>query len=289
MHTSSGSIGIIGGSGLYNFEALEIIQTLDVKTPFGKPSAPLVGGVLAGRQVWFLARHGKGHTILPTELNHRANIWALKSVGVEWIISITAVGSLRDDYAPRDIVIPHQLIDHTSRRRDSTFFGDGIVAHPSLAHPYAKDLRAIIIQACKETHTKHHAQGIYINMDGPAFSTQAESQLYRQWGCDIIGMTNAAEAKLAREAEIAFATISMVTDYDCWHPEHDNVEVEMIIGHLMANAAKSQELIKAIIPMIPNKANLPEHKSLEFAIITAKELWPETTIKKLEPILRRFL
>ena len=287
MQTSS--IGIIGGSGLYEFDALEINQTLDLDTPFGKPSAPLVGGLLAGRQVWFLARHGKGHTILPTELNHKANIWALKSVGVDWIISITAVGSLREDYAPRDMVIPHQLIDHTSRRSDSTFFGKGIVAHPSLAHPYAQDLRDIIIQACAETSTKHHTQGTYINMDGPAFSTQAESQLYRQWGCDIIGMTNAAEAKLAREAEIAFATLSMVTDYDCWHPDHDNVEVAMVIGHLMANAAKSQELLQTIIPMIPQEANSPEHKSLECAIITAKELWPEETINQLKPILQRFL
>ncbi len=289
MQVSGSHIGIIGGSGLYEFEALEINQTLDIETPFGKPSAPLVGGTLAGRQVWFLARHGKGHTILPTELNHKANIWALKSVGVDWIISVTAVGSLRDDYAPRDMVIPHQLIDHTSRREHATFFGGGIVAHPSLAHPYAEDLRQILIKACEQTSTTHHAQGIYINMDGPAFSTQAESQLYRQWGCDIIGMTNATEAKLAREAEIAFATLSMVTDYDCWHPEHDNVEVEMIIGHLMANAAKSQELLQAIIPMIPSEADYPEHKSLEFAIITAKDIWPKTTVKKLEPILRRFL
>lgn len=283
------SIGIIGGSGLYNFEALEVTQTLDMETPFGKPSAPLVGGILAGRQVWFLARHGKGHTILPTELNHRANIWALKSVGVEWIISITAVGSLREDYAPRDIVIPHQLIDHTSRRSEATFFGEGIVAHPSMAIPYCEELRRILITACEQTQTTHHAQGIYINMDGPAFSTQAESNLYRQWGCDIIGMTNAAEAKLAREAEIAFATLSMVTDYDCWHPEHEHVEVEMIIGHLMANSAKSQELLQTIIPLIPEIAQTPEHKSLEFAIITAKELWSKATIKKIEPILRRFL
>lgn len=283
------AIGIIGGSGLYELEGFEMTEERVVQTPFGEPSDALVGGRLAGRQVWFLPRHGRGHRLLPTEINHRANLWALRSLNVRWLICVTAVGSLREEYPPRDVVLPDQYFDRTSRREQHTFFGHGIAAHVGFAEPVSAGLRAILRQCAAEAGIPCHDGGTYVNMDGPAFSTRAESNANRQLGFDVIGMTNLPEAKLAREAEIALATLALITDYDCWKIEEEPVSAEAVMGHLQANVATAKRLLAAAIPRIPATPEWPEHRSLDGAIMTAKALWPAATVAKLRPLLERLL
>lgn len=280
-------IGIIGGSGLYQIEGFTSPEELNVETPYGKPSDGIIGGKIRGRQVYFLPRHGRGHRIMPHELNHRANIYALRSLNVRWIICITAVGSLQEKYRPRDIVLPSQFYDRTSRRAEHTFFGSGIVAHVSFAEPICTPLRHILAETARDAgHTVHNG-GTYVNMDGPAFSTRAESEVHRQLGFDVIGMTNLGEAKLAREAEIALATLAMVTDYDCWKVDEEPVTAQTVFGHLVANAEAAKNLITKIIPRIPLEPNWPEHSALDNALLTDKAHWPQETVEKLGPILSR--
>jgi 5'-methylthioadenosine phosphorylase len=283
------AIGVIGGSGLYELEGLTGVEEIRVETPFGDPSDAIISGKFAGRRVCFLARHARGHRLLPTELNHRANIWALRSLNVRWIIAVTAVGSLREACAPRDIVLPDQFFDRTSNRAEHTFFGRGIVAHISFAEPISKNLRELLHKEASNLKLNVKNGGIYVNMDGPAFSTRAESETNRQLGFDVIGMTNLPEAKLAREAEIALATLAMVTDYDCWKIEEEAVNAHAVIEHVSANAANAKAVLKRVIPQIPGEPNWPEHQALDHAIMTDKSLWPEQTSRNLEPILNRFL
>ena len=283
------AIGIIGGSGLYDIEGFEDREEFAVETPWGLPSEVITGGMLAGRRVFFLPRHGRGHRILPHELNHRANIHALRSLGVRWIICVTAVGSLREEYAPRDILLPDQFFDRTSRRDQHTFFGGGIAAHVGFSDPVSGGLRSILHGVCQEQGRRVHNGGTYVNMDGPAFSTRAESNANRQMGFDVIGMTNLPEAKLAREAEIALATISMITDYDCWKVEEDPVSAHAVLGHLLANAAAAKAILAAAIPRIPAVPNWPEHQALNAALVTDRLLWPAETTERLKLILGRFL
>jgi 5'-methylthioadenosine phosphorylase len=284
------AIAIIGGSGLYEIEGAEKIDNHVIRTPYGAPSADITECHIEGRRVFFLPRHGKGHTILPHELNHRANFWALKSLGVRWVIAVTAVGSLQDEYAPRDIVLPDQYFDRTSRRNEHTFFGDGICAHVAFGDPVSEELRFLLFETANKMHQgKVHNGGTYVNMDGPAFSTRAESLNNQRLGFDVIGMTNLPEAKLAREAEMALATLSMVTDYDCWKIEEDPVTAKTVIGHLKANAQSAKEIISAVISRIPKEPNWPAHTALSNAILTNPSVWPEKTKLKLEPIIGRFL
>lgn len=283
------AIGIIGGSGLYDIEGFENRADHNVVTPFGPPSDTIVGGTIAGRQVFFLPRHGKGHRILPTELNHRANIWALRSLGVRWIIAVTAVGSLKEDFHPRDVVLPDQFFDRTSRREHHTFFGRGIVGHISFADPISTGLRNLLFEESQNSYARTHNGGTYVNMDGPAFSTRAESNANRQLGFDVIGMTNLPEAKLAREAEIALATLALVTDYDCWKVEDEPVSAGAVIAHLHANVAMAKTILGKVIPRIPTEPDWPEHRALDGAIMTDRSLWPAQTVEELRPILSRFL
>jgi len=283
------AIGIIGGSGLYQLDGFKLTEERYVPTPFGDPSDRLVGGTFAGRQIWFLPRHGRGHRIMPTEINHRANLWALRSLNVRWLICVTAVGSLKEEYRPRDIVLPDQFFDRTSRREHHTFFGRGIVAHVAFADPISAGLRTILRDAAVGPGNRVHNGGTYVNMDGPAFSTRAESRANRQLGFDIIGMTNLPEAKLAREAEIALATLAMVTDYDCWKTDEEPVTAETVIGHVHANVAAAMRVLAAAIPRIPATPDWPEHRSLEGALMTPRELWPEPVAAELSPLLGRFL
>ena len=289
MSEGTPAIGIIGGSGLYQIEGLERPEELVVDTPFGSPSDSLVSGYLNDRRIYFLPRHARGHRLLPTELNHRANIFALRSLNVRWILSVGAVGSLQEKYRPRDIVLPSQFFDRTSRRGDWTFFGNGIVAHVGFADPVSEHLRTIIAEEASILGYTVKNGGTYVNMDGPAFSTRAESELHRKMGFDIIGMTNLPEAKLAREAEISLASINFVTDYDCWKIEDEPVSAQTILGHLVANADAARKILPKVIERIPREANWPEHRVLDFALVTDRKLWPEATVKKLEIILERFL
>jgi 5'-methylthioadenosine phosphorylase len=289
MKKGSPAIGIIGGSGLYQMEEVRDATERKIDTPFGAPSDTLIGGKVGGRQVYFLPRHGRGHRLLPHELNHRANIYALRSLNVRWIVSVTAVGSLQEKYAPRDVLLPSQFYDRMSLRRDHTFFGKGIAAHISFAEPISTKLRNIIGESARSVGVTVHNGGTYVNMDGPAFSTRAESELNRRNGFDVIGMTNLPEAKLAREAEIALATMAMITDYDCWKVEEEPVSAQTVIGHLMANAETARKVLVDLIPRIPMEPNWPEHSALDSALVTERKLWPATTVKKLKPILRRFL
>ena len=282
------AIGIIGGSGLYQMEGVTDSSEQKIETPFGSPSDAIIGGKLSGRQVYFLPRHGRGHRILPHELNHRANIYALRSLNVRWIICVTAVGSLQEKYAPRDVLLPSQFYDRTSQRSAHTFFGEGIAAHISFAEPICTNLRNLLAEAAREMKVKVHNGGTYVNMDGPAFSTRAESELNRRNGFDVIGMTNLPEAKLAREAEIALASIAMITDYDCWKVEEEPVSAEAVFGHLTANAETAKGILSKAIPRIPSEANWPEHRALDSALVTDRKLWPEETKRKLGPILDRF-
>ncbi len=283
------SIGIIGGSGLYDLEGFEEREEIRVETPYGLPSDPLITGKLAGRRVYFLPRHGKGHRILPTELNHRANIWALRSLNVRWIIAVTAVGSLKEEYAPRDVVLPDQFFDRTSRREHHTFFGRGIVGHVAFADPISAGLRTLLAAEAQKAGARVHNGGTYVNMDGPAFSTRAESNANRQLGFDVIGMTNLPEAKLAREAEIALATLAMITDYDCWKTDEAHVTVDAVMAHVSANVAMAKRIIAGVIPQIPMEPTWPEHQALDGALMTDRKLWPEETVTALKPILQRFL
>lgn len=289
MNNEPPAIGIIGGSGLYQMEELHGATEHNIETPFGSPSDVLVGGNLGGRQVYFLPRHARGHRILPHEINYRANIYALRSLNVRWIISVAAVGSLQEKYAPRDVVLPSQFYDRTSHRAIHTFFGDGIAAHIEFAEPISANLRNLLADSARSLGVAVHNGGTYVNMDGPAFSTRAESELNRRNGFDVIAMTNLPEAKLAREAEIAYATMAMITDYDCWKIEEKAVTAQIIISHLVANADTAKKTIINVVPQIPLKANWPEHLALDSALVTDRKLWPEATVKKLGPILQRFL
>ena len=282
------AIGIIGGSGLYQMEELLDATEHQINTSFGSPSDTLIGGKISGRQVYFLPRHGRGHRILPHELNHRANIYALRSLNVRWIISVSAVGSLQERYAPRDILLPSQFYDRTSLRTGHTFFGDGIVAHISFAQPVSTNLRNLLAESARSRGLMVHNGGTYVNMDGPAFSTRAESEFNRRQGFDVIGMTSLPEAKLAREAEIALATMAMITDYDCWKIEEEPVSAQSVIAHLLANADAARKVIVDVIPRLPGEANWPEHSALDSALVTERKLWPPPTIERLGPILGRF-
>jgi 5'-methylthioadenosine phosphorylase len=288
MRTNEPAIGIIGGSGLYQIEGFSRPQKHEIQTPFGRPSDLIVGGEVAGRTVYFLPRHARGHRLLPHELNHRANIYALRSLGVRWIISVSAVGSLQEKYAPRDIFLPSQFYDRTSQRADHTFFGGGIAAHISFAEPICTPLRHLLAETGQSLGMTVHDGGTYVNMDGPAFSTRAESEFNRGQGFDVIGMTNLPEAKLAREAEIALATMAMITDYDCWKIEEEPVSVQTLIEHLLANAETARKILAIVIPRIPTEPNWPEHRALDSAIITDRSLWPAATREKLRAILGRF-
>ena len=281
-------IGVIGGSGLYDMAGLTAREELAVSTPFGDPSAPLVVGSLAGQRVAFLARHGAGHRLLPSELNFRANLFAMKTLGVEWILSASAVGSLQEQYRPLDIVIPDQFLDRT-RGRVSTFFGRGLVAHITFAHPVCRKLTAIVSESARTTEARVHDGGTYVCMEGPQFSTLAESRLYRSWGMDIIGMTNLQEAKLAREAEICYATLALVTDYDCWHPDHDQVTVEMIVGNLIRNAETAQAVVEAVVERLPVDRTCECATALASAIITRPEAIPPATREQLAPLVSKYL
>ena len=288
MSDKSPAIGIIGGSGLYQMEGVENATEQRIETPFGSPSDALIGGTWHGRPVYFLPRHGRGHRILPHELNHRANIYALRSLNVRWIICVTAVGSLQEKYAPRDVVLPSQFYDRTSQRAHHTFFGEGIAAHISFAEPISSGMRAILRDAATKAGATVHDGGTYVNMDGPAFSTRAESDFNRRQGFDVIGMTNLPEAKLAREAEIALGTLAMITDYDCWKVEEEPVSAEAVIGHLVANAETAKKILAAAIPQVPAQPTWPEHTALSSALVTDRKLWPEATARKLSAILGRF-
>src|SRR5947199_5074552 len=289
MKDGTPAIGIIGGSGLYQMEQLRDATEQKIETPFGSPSDALIGGSVSVRPVYCLPRHARGHCILPHELNHRANIYALRSLNVRWIIAVTAVGSLQEKYKPRDILLPSQFYDRTSLRVHHTFFGEGIVAHVSFAEPISLPLRNLLAESAKKVGVTVHNGGTYVNMDGPPFSTRAQSEVKRRNGFDVIGMTNLPEAKLAREAEIALATMAMITDYDCWKVEEEPVSVQTVIGHLLANAETAKKVLQRVVPEIPRDANWPEHRALERAIITDRKLWPAATIKKLGPIIERFL
>jgi 5'-methylthioadenosine phosphorylase len=258
-----------------------------LETPFGDPSDAVVGGRMQGRQVYFLPRHGRGHRLLPHELNHRANIYALRSLNVRWIVCVTAVGSLQEQYAPRDVVLPSQFFDRTSQRSDHTFFGDGIAAHVGFADPISAGLREILAESARAIGIRIHNGGTYVNMDGPAFSTRAESEFNRRQGFDVIGMTNVPEAKLAREAEIALATMAMITDYDCWKVEEEPVSAQTVFEHLMANAATAKKILAEALPRIPVEPNWPEHRALDTALITDRKLWPPAAKAKLGAILAR--
>ena len=289
MENEPPAIGIIGGSGLYQMEELREPTEHKIDTPFGAPSDTLVGGKLSGRQVYFLPRHGRGHRILPHEINHRANIYALRSLNVRWIISVAAVGSLQEKYAPRDVVLPSQFYDRTSNRATHTFFGEGIAAHIAFAEPISTNLRNLLAESARSLGVTVHNGGTYVNMDGPAFSTRAESELNHRNGFDVIAMTNLPEAKLAREAEIAFATMAMITDYDCWKVEEEPVSAQIVLSHLVANAETAKKVISNVVPQIPTEPNWPEHFALDTALITDRKLWPSATVEKLRPILERFL
>jgi 5'-methylthioadenosine phosphorylase len=284
-------IGIIGGSGLYQMPELTDVTEEVVDTPFGKPSDAFINGTLEGERVAFLPRHGRGHKLTPTELPFRANIYAMKLLGVDYILSVSAVGSLREDYAPTDFCIPDQFFDRTrARAEESTFFGEGIVGHITFAHPVCEELGDILEASCKTVEDlKVHRGGTYICMEGPAFSTKAESNVYRSWGMDIIGMTNLQEAKLAREAEIAYATLALVTDYDCWHEEHDSVSVEMVIGYLNKNVRNAQLVLKEAVKRVAAKTTPnPFEGATRNAIFTAPENWNAETAKKLDAIIGKY-
>ncbi|HEU5124353.1 MAG TPA: S-methyl-5'-thioadenosine phosphorylase [Verrucomicrobiae bacterium] len=286
---SNHRIGIIGGSGLYHIEGFTRQKWVKVKTPFGAPSDDFLTGQLAGREVVFLPRHARGHRILPTELNHRANIWAMKKLGVAWIISASAVGSLQAKYKPCDVVLPDQFVDRTKRDLEHTFFGRGIVAHVAFADPVCEELRRILLKSAKALKACVHNGGTYVNMEGPAFSTRAESITNHKLGYDVIGMTNLGEAKCAREAEIAYATIAMVTDYDCWKVDEAHVTVEMIIENLRKNAELAKAIVARTLPQIPEKPAWPCHSALQNAIMTDKKLWPAKTKSDLKPLLEKYL
>jgi 5'-methylthioadenosine phosphorylase len=282
------SIGVIGGSGLYDMAELTDREERTVRTPFGDPSGPYVVGTLRGKRVAFLARHGAGHRYMPTELNYRANIFGMKTLGVEFILSASAVGSLQERYVPQHLVIPDQFFDRT-KGRVSTFFGNGLVVHVAFAHPVCELLSDVAYDSSTSVGASVHKGGTYVCMEGPQFSTLAESKLYRSWGMDIIGMTNLQEAKLAREAEICYATIALVTDYDCWHPDHDSVTVDMIVQNLMANAKTAQRVIAEAVSRLPHERTCECASALKHAIITRPDAVPDRVKRDLAPIIGRYL
>ncbi|MFN2516079.1 MAG: S-methyl-5'-thioadenosine phosphorylase [Pyrinomonadaceae bacterium] len=283
-------IGIIGGSGLYQMSELHDVEEVDVDTPFGRPSDSFIVGTLENQRVAFLPRHGRGHRFTPTEVPFRANIYAMKLLGVERILSASAVGSLQEQYAPLDMVIPDQFFDRTrARARESTFFGEGIVAHVTFAHPVCDELGDVLEESCRVTDVKVHRRGTYLCMEGPAFSTKAESHVYRSWGMAVIGMTNLQEAKLAREAEICYATLALVTDYDCWHPRHDAVTADAVIEYLNKNVRNAQLIMKDAVKRLSDlERSCKCASALKSAIFTAPHLWPEETRNKLDAIVKKY-
>ena len=285
---SQAEIGIIGGSGLYSMPGLTDMRELKQQTPFGEPSDAYVLGTLEGRKVAFLARHGRGHRILPTELNFRANVYGFKQLGVGRIVSVSAVGSLKEEHKPLDFVIPDQFFDRTRHRVD-TFFGDGIVAHIAFADPVCPHLSQVVEGACRKVGVVSKRGGTYINMEGPQFSTKAESNVYRSWGMDVIGMTNLQEAKLAREAEICYVTVAMVTDYDCWHPHHDSVTVDQIVAVLVKNAENAAKVVRETVAGMPAKRTCKCGSALAHAILTERDKIPVATRQKLSLILDKYL
>ena len=282
---SQARVGVIGGSGLYAIAGLEDERELEVETPYGLPSDRLRIGRLEGVETVFLARHGRHHQFLPREVPYRANLWAMRSLGVRWLISVSAVGSLQASIRPRDMVVPNQFIDRT-QQRPQTFFGEGCVAHVSLADPFCSRLSQLLSEAAESSLPKGqalHRGGTYLCMEGPAFSTRAESELYRSWGCSVIGMTNHTEARLAREAELAYASLSMVTDFDCWHQDHDAVTVEMVMGNLRANAMATEPILRTLMQRISaERPASPAHTALANALVTSKEVVPQETRRKLD-------
>jgi len=281
-------IGVLGGSGLYAMEGLSNLEERVVSTPFGDTSAPFAVGELEGRRVAFLARHGLGHRLSPSEINYRANIFAFKLLGAERLISISAVGSMQEDYHPTDIVVPDQFVDRT-RHRPDTFFGDGLVAHVSMADPICEELRLHLLEAARGAGARAHDGDTYLCMEGPQFSTRAESLIYRQWGADVIGMTNLQEAKLAREAEMSYATLAMVTDFDCWHEDEDDVEVSDVLEVLRSNAHLAQDVVRRVVASLDIDRPSPWAGSLRTAIITDPSVVPEATKERLAPIVGRYL
>lgn len=281
-------IGIIGGSGLYDMAELTDREERLLSTPFGDPSGPYVMATLRGKRVAFLARHGHGHRLTPTELNYRANIYGFKLLGVEWILSASAVGSLQEQYRPLDLVFPDQFIDRT-RSRVGTFFGNGVVAHVAFAHPLCKELSSLAADVATGLGARVHTGGTYVCMEGPQFSTLAESNLYRSWGGDVIGMTNLQEAKLALEAEIAYSTMALVTDYDCWHPDHDSVTVEMIVANLTQNARIAQQVIAGTVERLDVEQRVAAHSALKTAIITNRDAIPDKVKRDLAPIIGKYV
>ena len=284
------AIGIIGGSGLYQMPELQDVEEVRVDTPFGSPSDAFIIGTLESSRVAFLPRHGRGHRFTPTEVPYRANIYGMKLLGVERLLSASAVGSLQEQYAPLDMVIPDQFFDRTrARTRESTFFGDGIVAHVGFAHPVCSELGDVLQESCKAAEVKVHRGGTYICMEGPAFSTKAESNVYRSWGMDVIGMTNLQEAKLAREAEICYATLALVTDYDCWHPGHDAVSLETVVDYLNRNVRNAQVIMREAVTHLSRQPRTCKcATALKSAIFTAPDLWPPATTQKLDAIIRKY-
>ena len=282
-------IGIIGGSGLYQIEGIKNIEETSVSTPFGKPSDKFTIGKLEGKEVVFLPRHGKGHRISPSEINYRANIYAMKKLGVERIISVTACGSLKDEIKPLDFVAVDQFIDRTNQARQMTFFDRGIVAHIAFAEPVCKELNQLLCDAGKSLKLNIHKGGTYLNMEGPAFSTLAESNLYRSWGIDVIGMTNMPEAKLAREAEICYSTLAAVTDYDCWHPHYDTITIDIVIKNLQKNIENAKNILSALIRTLPKKRDCACKEALKFAIVTDKKLIPDKVKKDLGIIIGKYI
>jgi 5'-methylthioadenosine phosphorylase len=280
-------IGIIGGSGLYSMPGLTEVREVTVETPFGAPSDAYVLGTLSGRKVAFLTRHGRGHRLMPTELPYRANIYGFKQLGVERILSLSAVGSLKEEHKPLDFVIPDQFVDRTRHRVD-TFFGNGLVAHVALGNPICEEAAEVVARVCERVGVHAKLGGTYLNMEGPQFSTKAESNLYRSWGMDVIGMTNLTEARLAREAELCYVTVAMVTDYDCWHPEHDHVTVEQIIGVLVKNAENASNVVREAVASMPGERACKCGTALKHAIITHKEAVPAATFERLRLIIGRY-
>jgi len=284
---NNGAVGVIGGSGLYELEGITNVRWRRVRTPFGDPSDELCTGELAGRPIVFLPRHGRGHRLTPTELNFRANIWALKSLGAEWIISVSAVGSMKEDVRPLDLVIPDQFVDLT-KRRVSSFFGDGIVAHVGMADPVCGHLADRLEKAARETGSRVHRGGTYVCIEGPQFSTRAESRVYRSWGVDVIGMTNMPEAKLAREAELCYATLALATDYDVWHETHAAVSVEAVVANLLKNVATAKAVLRGVIPMIGGTRDCECPRLLENAVITNPSAFPHATRRRLDLLIGKY-
>lgn len=282
-------VGVIGGSGLYKLEGIKNVEEISVDTPFGEPSDKFIVGQFQGRDVVFLPRHDRSHRINPTAINYRANIYGLKKLGVDWIVSVTACGSLKEELKPMDFVIPTQFVDRTNSTRHHTFFDEGMVAHVGLSDPVCLELARLLEEVVKENDISVHFGGTYINMEGPQFSTRAESNLYRSWGMDIIGMTNMVEARLAREAEICYVTLAAVTDYDCWRQKTEEVSVDMVIQNLLKNVDNARRILKSLIPRIPQERKCPCKDALQHAIVTRSEFVPDDIKEKLDIIIGRYI